>query len=155
MPHSKVCTTFLWRSCVQMAPSLGLLRPGKRASNLAVFSLSRILTQTVRPRLLSRARQTFDMLPCPIRPTRSKRLRMSIRGSAPLGLEPNSLLKKPTVISPRTCSVFAVVDDAGDLGPQVLAGDDAVDEAVLQQELAGLEALRQLQPHRVPDRPLA
>ena len=34
----------------------------------------------------------------------------------------------------------AVVDDAGDLGFEVAAGDDAVDEAVFEEELGGLEA---------------
>ena len=38
----------------------------------------------------------------------------------------------------------AVVDGSGQFALQVLATDDAVDEAVLQQELAGLKALGQL-----------
>src|SRR5262245_22952547 len=50
---------------------------------------------------------------------------------------------------------LAVVDDPGDLRPQILAVDNPVHEPVLEQELAGLEPFRQLQPHGVPDRPLA
>src|SRR5262249_39073802 len=141
-PNSKVCTMFLWRRLRQMTPSFGLCRPTKRASNLAVFSLSRIFRHTVRPRLRSRARQTFDMLPWPRRPISSKRLSRSMRGIAPLGLGANNFLNH----CPRDMpvSVLAVVDDAGHLRPQVGAGHDAVDEAVLEEELAGLEALRQL-----------
>src|SRR5690349_14112424 len=83
------------RSAVQMAPSRGLFSPTKRNSNLAVFSLSRSFKQTVRPRLLSRTRQTFDMLPWPVRFKRSNRLRMSIFGRLILGLD-LSQLNRPT-----------------------------------------------------------
>jgi hypothetical protein len=40
--------------------------------------------------------------------------------------------------------LLAVVDDAGDFAAEVLAGDDHVDEAVLEHELGGLEAVGQL-----------
>ena len=35
---------------------------------------------------------------------------------------------------------FAIVDDAGDLGAEVAAVDHSVNEPMLQQEFAGLEA---------------
>ena len=42
------------------------------------------------------------------------------------------------------CGLFsAVVDGSGDFALEVLAADDAVDEAVFQQKLAGLKALGQ------------
>src|SRR5262245_59940151 len=130
---------FRWLSSRQMTPSRGLFMPLKRSSNLAVFALSSSFRQTVRPRLLSRARQTFDMLPCPVVLSRSKRLRRLIVGRLPFGLPPpNSFLiaeKSPTV---RPSFMFAIVDDPGQLGAQVLARDDAVDESVLEQELARL-----------------
>ena len=89
MPYSKVCTMFLWRSADADPPSLGFSAPRKRASNLAVFSLSSNFRQTVRPRLLSRARHTLDMLPWPVRLSSSKRLRTSITANAlGLGIEP-------------------------------------------------------------------
>src|SRR5689334_18442131 len=49
--------------------------------------------------------------------------------------------------------MFAIIDDLGNLGTQVLAWDDAIDETMFEQELAGLEAFGQLQTHRVPDGP--
>src|SRR5262249_28054877 len=143
------------------APSLGRLSPLNRPSNLAVFSLSSTFRQTMRPRLRSRARQTFDMLPWPVRPISSKRLGMLTRFCWE---PPKRLEKKPTVrfsssLPPRRGrgpnSVLAKVDHPRHLRAKVAAVDDAVDEAVLQQELARLEPVRQLQPHRVPDRPIA
>src|ERR1700716_1398977 len=74
---------------MQMRPSGGFLAPGKRASNLAVFSLSRIFRQTVRPSVLSRAFHTLDMLPWPVRLRRSKRAFTSTRFMALLGRGPN------------------------------------------------------------------
>src|SRR4051794_35734804 len=98
---------FGWLSIRQIVPSRGLFMPLKRSSNLAVFSLSRSFRHTIRPRLLSRARQTFDMLPCPVRLSSSKRLRRLIRGRLLFGPPPNSQEKKPTV---RPSLVFAEVD---------------------------------------------
>src|SRR5260370_40029017 len=131
-----------------MAPSVRRIKPGNRASNLAVFSLSKTFKQTTRPRLRSRARQTFDMLPCPVRPSSSKRLLMSTLGILLRGLTENSLLKNPT----EFILVFAIIDDPGHLGPQILARDDPIDEAVLQQELTGLETRGQLQANGMPGR---
>src|SRR5262245_7365097 len=137
-----------------MAPSEGFFSPGKRVSNLAVFSLSRIFKQITRPILLSRARQTFDMLPCPVRPISSKRLLTSMIGSLDFGfLGPKNFENRPTVNSsvgsgqwamgrkkirhrsfPLTVhcplptahsSMFAVIDDARDLGSEVFARHDA------------------------------
>src|SRR5207247_1033360 len=51
--------------------------------------------------------------------------------------------------------VFAVVDDPRQFRAQVLAMDDAIDETVLQQELARLKPFGQLEPHGVPDGALA
>ena len=48
--------------------------------------------------------------------------------------------------------MLAIVDDPRHFRAEVFTVHDPVDEAVLQQELAGLEALRQLQTERVPDR---
>src|SRR6476620_2568909 len=42
----------------------------------------------------------------------------------------------------------AVVDRTGDFAFEACAGDDAVDEAVLEEELAGLEAFREFQANR-------
>src|SRR5262245_18547174 len=50
---------------------------------------------------------------------------------------------------------LAVIDDPGHFGAEILAVDDAVHEAVLEQELAGLEPLGQFEPDGVLDRPLA
>src|SRR5579871_4173243 len=95
MPYSKVWTMFGCRRHVEIAPSLGLFRPTNRISNLSVFPLSSSFKQTVRPRLLSRARHTFDMLPWPVRFNRSKRLRTSIFGRLLLGFD-LSQLNRPT-----------------------------------------------------------
>src|SRR5688500_4747935 len=106
----------------QMVPSRGLFSPLKRCSKLAVFSLSSSFRHTVRPRLLSRARHTFDMLPWPVRLSRSKRLRRLIRGKLLFGPPPpNSQEKKPTV---RPSLVFAEVDHPRQLRAQVLARHD-------------------------------
>src|SRR4051812_21189544 len=175
---------------MQISPSLGFFMPWKRDSNLSHFSRSRTFRQTSRPVFLSRARNTFDMLPWPVRPRSSKRFSTLTTGSFPVAAEeaapappasppppnrPLIELKRPTVAYPHRmsvyyvyssipgreeqmrpgCSVLAVIDDASDLGSQVTAVDDAVHEAVLEQELAGLEALGQLQADRVPDGPLA
>src|SRR5262249_5944926 len=48
-------------------------------------------------------------------------------------------------------SAFTVVDNSRHLRAQIFARHDAIDEAVLEQEFAGLKTFRQLQPHRVPD----
>ena len=48
---------------------------------------------------------------------------------------------------------FAVVDDAGYFRPDVSAGNDAVDETVLEQKFARLKAVGQLESDRVFDRP--
>src|SRR5829696_3229181 len=58
-------------------------------------------------------------------------------------LLPSSLVARRSSLSHR-----AVVDDPGDLGAQVAAVDDPVHEPVLEQELAGLEALGQFQADR-------
>src|SRR4051794_34758789 len=94
MPYSSVCTMLTWRSAEQMAPSLGLFSPRKRDSNLSVLPLSSSFRHTVRPRLRSRARHTFDMLPCPVRPSRSKRFLTLITGrfDLPLLEPPNHFL---------------------------------------------------------------
>src|SRR5438552_3729751 len=55
-------------------------------------------------------------------------------------LVPHSAFRLPRSLS------FAIVDDPSHLGPQVLPVDDPVDEPVLQQELARLEPLGQLDP---------
>src|SRR5262245_39131582 len=69
---------------------------------------------------------------------------------APFALPlPNSQPNRPTTRS--LFSMFAVIDEPSHLGAQVLAVHDAIDETVLQQELAGLESFRKLKPHRVPD----
>ncbi len=47
----------------------------------------------------------------------------------------------------------AVVDGPGDLALEIFAGNDAVDEAVLQQKFARLKALWQLHADRGLDRP--
>src|SRR5438132_3626297 len=161
---------------------MGLTSPGKRASNRAVFSLSSTFRHTTRPRLRSRTRQTFDMLPWPMRPSRSKRLLMSIRGSLDLVFAENRPLKNPTAMIPMPESlfvlsvpgasagrlnprwrsglvvhgmtkglVFAIVNDPGHLGPQVLARYDAIDEPVREEKLARLKALGQFQADGVPD----
>src|SRR5437667_4823074 len=109
------------------SPSDGRTRPGKRASNLAVLTRSRILRQTMRPSLPSRARQTFDMLPCPIRPKSSKRFLISMMGTLLFFFGPNKPDKNPTVVTPRVVgrignpshgSVFAIVDQPCHFGPQ-------------------------------------
>ena len=52
----------------------------------------------------------------------------------------------------RRAELFlAVVDEAGDPAAEVFAVDDHVDEAVLQHELGGLEAVRQLDLDRLGD----
>src|SRR5436309_2091053 len=101
-----------------MAPSSGRLRAPKRASNLRVFSLSRTFRQTVRLTLRSRARQTFDMLPWPVRPISSKRFSTLIRGRLLLPLPANIFLRESR--KPTLFSVLAIVNDAGQLGAQVL-----------------------------------
>jgi len=55
----------------------------------------------------------------------------------------------------RARLAFAIVDDARDFGTQILAMHDAVDEAVLEKKLAGLEAVGQFEADRVLDRALA
>src|SRR5262245_27208959 len=100
------------------------------------------------------------MLPCPVRLSRSKRFRTLIFGSlAPFDFEPKRFFKaakRPTSMPLYFAStVFTVINDPGEFRPQVLAVDDTINQPVLQEELAGLEVLRQLQTHRVPDGPLA
>src|SRR5579872_3262173 len=122
-----------------ISPSLGFFSSGgKRASKRFVLSLSSTLRATIFPDNVSRARQTRDMLPCPIRPISSKRRVMSVLGSRFLGWK--RFLKNFM----RQRSFCTVVDDAGNLGPQLRARDDAIDEAVRQHELAGLEPLGEL-----------
>ncbi len=48
-------------------------------------------------------------------------------------------------------SFLAVVDDSGELAAEVSAVDDHVDEAVLEHELGGLEAVGQLDLDRLGD----
>src|SRR5262249_20787970 len=96
----KVLTMLGCCSSMQMAPSLGFFRPRKRSSNFFVLTLSSSFTQTVRPRLRSRARHTLDMLPCPVRLSRSKRFLTLMIGrfSLPFLEPPNHFLrfaKKP------------------------------------------------------------
>src|SRR5882757_4142211 len=50
-------------------------------------------------------------------------------------------------------SDFTIVDDPGHFRPQVAAVDDPVHKPVLEQEFAGLEALREFEPDGVLDRP--
>src|SRR5260370_38640829 len=128
----------------------------------------------MRPKLLSRARQTFDMLPCPVRPINSKRSLTLILFSPLSFLGPNSffnfakkLTRRPLLLSGpsrkretkpcrlrfrlgQTWSMLAVADDARDLRAQLFAMDDAVDETVFEQELTRLKALGQFEAHRVP-----
>src|SRR5437660_8491068 len=124
---------------------MGRLRPTKRASNLAVFSLSRIFRQTTRMLLRSRARQTLDMLPWPVRPKSSKRFSTWMRGRALLGRLVNSffsvanrfmsmaiLFSAPSrsrlAFVAARLGPLAVVDQARHLGAEILARHDAVDE---------------------------
>src|SRR6202011_4407384 len=96
-----------------------------------------------------------------VRPISSKRLLMSTGAIWPLGFCLNrsfSLSKTPICrrqVETVPHSMFAKIDDAGNFCTQVLAGHDAIDEAMFEKKLAGLEALGQFETDGVPDGSLA
>src|SRR5262249_8015809 len=51
--------------------------------------------------------------------------------------------------------MLAIIYDPCQFRPQILARNNAVNETVLKQELAGLKPFGQFKADRVPDRPLA
>src|SRR6516165_1626697 len=135
---------------MRIAPSVGRTSPGNRASNRAVFALSRTFRQTVRPMLRSCAFQTFDMLPGPRCVIKSKRFEISVFGIFFFGSDVNSFLKKEetfiyvlrALTQPGSpLPPFAIVNDSRHLGSEVLSFDDAIDEPVLQEEFAALKTL--------------
>src|SRR5260370_6403230 len=164
---------FLCFMAAQTAPSIGRSRPTKRASNFAGLLLSRTLRHNIRP--MSRVLKTLDMLPWPVGTSSPKRFLMSTRGRLLLFLfDPNSffslartptglvlLSSFPSLVCPRGAGprlnvlMFAEIDDPGHFCAQIFAGHDTIDKPMLQQKLARLKALRQLQADRVPDRSLS
>src|SRR4051794_39204904 len=99
------------------------------------------------------------MEPWPDRVWRSKRF---LRSTLALRFFPVPTLKrskKPTRDpsgEPHTrLPVLTIVNDPRHLRPQVVPGNNAIDEAVLQKEFASLKPVRQLEPHGVPNGPLA
>ena len=114
-------------------PSEGRFMPTKRRSRRAVLALSRTLSATIRPEMVSRARQT-------LRHASLADARDQLEAAADvelldLGLAAEELLEKLHLLA-------AVVDDAGNLRTQLRPRHDAVDESVRQQELARLKPLR-------------
>ena len=77
---------FLCRSDMQMAPSLGLVQADEARLELGGLFLVEQFQADGPAQALVAARQTFDMLPWPVRPSSSKRLSTSMIGRLLLGL---------------------------------------------------------------------
>lgn len=63
-------------------------------------------------------------------------------GVAPGWYESRAVGPELAINHQRPNSHAAIIDQLGNLAAELRAGDDAVDEAVLHQEFAGLEARR-------------